>query len=135
MATAYAVAVGGSMANVTIFYTTPSAAAATATILFMKTVTSWNDTLTRASCSAMGAPALWMCLGCGHLHHLPVIKRYAQPLGEHHACRQSARTVFAANGYCLVHRHLFYGLVAMVFLRCKVSGLLPEAERPSCRSV
>lgn len=29
----------------------------------------------------------------------------------------------------------FYGLVAMVFLRCKVSGLLPEAERPSCRSV
>lgn len=23
----------------------------------------------------------------------------------------------------------FYGLVAMVFLRCKVSGLLPEAER------
>lgn len=130
MATAYAVAVGGSMANVTIFYTTPSAAAATATILFMKTVTSWNDTLTRASCSAMGAPALWMCPGCGHLHHLPVIQQSARPFGEHHAYHQSARTVFAANGCCLVHRHVFFRPCGLGHLAVQSWRFAPGGRAP-----
>ena len=55
-------AVGGSIANIIIFSTTPTAADGINPIVFIIVVIIKNDILTKASCNASGDPTINICL-------------------------------------------------------------------------